>query len=34
MELNYNVLDRLQDLLAQMASLVDHVVIPEEGDES
>ena len=28
----YNALDRLQDLLAQMASLVDHVVIPE-GEE-
>jgi predicted nuclease with TOPRIM domain len=29
----YNALDRLQDLLGQMASIVDHVVIPEEGDE-
>lgn len=29
----YNALDRLQDLLGQMASIVDHVVIPEEGEE-
>jgi len=28
----YNALERLQDLLAQMASLVDHVVIPDEED--
>jgi len=29
----YNALDRLQDVLGQMASIVDHVVIPEEGEE-
>ncbi len=29
----YNTLDRLQDVLGQMASIVDHVVIPEEGEE-
>ena len=28
---SYNALDRLQDVLGQMASIVDHVVIPEEG---
>lgn len=29
----YNLLDRLQDVLGQMAALVDHVVIPE-GEEN
>lgn len=29
----YNALDWLQDVLGQMASIVDHVVIPEEGEE-
>lgn len=28
----YNALDRLQDVLGQMASIVDHVSIPEEGE--
>ena len=29
----YNTLDRLQDVLGQMASIVDHVEIPDEEDE-
>lgn len=27
------LLDQLQDVLGQMASIVDHVSIPEEGEE-
>ena len=29
----YNALDRLQDVLGQMASIVDHVEIPDEEEE-
>ena len=29
----YNALDRLQDVLGQMASIVDHVEIPDEEQE-
>ena len=29
----YNALDRLQDVLGQMASIVDHIEIPDEEEE-
>ena len=29
----YNALDRLQDVLNQMATIVDHVLIPEEEED-